>query len=226
MISLNEQSSAILRPGRLVGLAVFLAAAGAGAQDGTRTDTAEDTGPAFLTFRFASESALTFYGGYQIGKALAFVGVVQNPRSSYREAIVGLGATRTHGAHGSTLLGVAAAHATDGWYTQAYVLPDVRLARVHFTGTLEGYAPLTHEGRPQFYATPANLHWIVSPRFAAGATYIASAAAQSLPSHAAGLSARFAIPRGNLTLDLIRGMTRARNEIRLTFFSSFCRTCP
>jgi hypothetical protein len=179
------------------------------------------SGPSFMSVRFASRSSLTFYGGYAVGPALGFVGFVQNPRSQYREAIVGVGKTVGTARGPSALIGVAAAYATDGWYTQVYVLPSVHAGRLELSGTLEFYAPLEEPGSLQFDATPAYGYLIVSPRVAFGGTYVVAVQRGQPTGHALGPSVRVAIPRGSIAIDVVRRLTVLPHELRVTVQSRF-----
>lgn len=186
----------------------------------TAAQAPSPSGPSFFVARYASRAALTFYGGYQVGRILAFVGFVQNPRTNYREALLGAGATWTRGTN-SLLIGVAAADATDGWYGQLYLLPTLHLARLEISGTIEAYQPLDAGGSRQLGTTPLNALVVLSPRWAAGVSYLLSAQEGVPDGHALGPSVRVGVPKGSIRLDLIRRLRAAPNEVRLTFTTSF-----
>lgn len=182
-------------------------------------DTAR-VGPAFLTVRYASSAALTFYGGYHLGPATLFVGAVQNPRTPYREAIIGAGHTRTLGRQ--ALFGALAfAAASDAPYLQGYLLPTLRTGPLELTGTLQWYEPLDRAGTRQFGSAPLNVHWVASDRLAFGASWVFGFAQGRAPEHAAGPSLRLGIPHGTLSLDLLRGLAGAPSEVRLTVFTAY-----
>lgn len=173
-----------------------------------------------MTVRLSTESAHTFYGGYSVNGWLGFIGIVQNQGTGYRETIVGVGRTVSRGAQ-SVLLGAAGARASDAPYLQLYVLPNVRVGRFQLNGTIESYHPVDGTGTLQLGTAPLNVYWLASSRAALGATYVLSAARGAASGHALGSSLRLGIPRGTVTVDLLRGLTAAPTEIRLTMFSSF-----
>lgn len=177
-------------------------------------------GPSFMVIRYSSQASLTFYGGYQVGRVLGFVGFVQNPRNSYREALVGVGTTMTLG-RGSLLVGLAGADASDGWYGQLYLLPTLRTSRLELSGTIEVYQPLEAGGAYQFYTTPLNGFLVVNRDLAVGMTYLASAQAGIPDGHALGPSIRVGIPKGSLRFDLMRRVRLAPSEVRITVTTSF-----
>lgn len=177
-------------------------------------------GPSFMVIRYSSAASLTFYGGYRLGPAVGFVGFVQNPRSTYREALAGLGATVSSGRQ-SALIGLAAAHASDGWYGQLYLLPDLRLGRFELSGTLEVYQPAESRGAHQFYTTPLNLFYLPGSGVAVGLTYLVSAQTGIPDGHTLGPSVRVAIPKGSIRVDLPRRVAVAPPEVRITFTTNF-----
>lgn len=182
---------------------------------------APSAGPSFMIARFASRGALTFYGGYRVGPAFGFVGMVQNPRTQYREALAGVGRNVMAENGNGVTVGLAGAYASDGWYAQLYLLPALRTGPFDFNATIEFYEPLERDGARQIYTTPANGYLVLSNRLAVGATYLLSAQHGQAAGHAAGPSVRLTIPRGSLTLDLVGKVTRAHDEVRLTARSYF-----
>jgi hypothetical protein len=175
-----------------------------------------------MSVRFATYGAHTFYGGYRFDRWLAFVGMVQNPRTQYREAIIGVGTTVVLGGQGpSMLIGVALADATDAAYSQWYFLPTVRVGRWLLDGTVEGYLPLGRAGSPQLGATPANLVYRVSGAAAVGVSYAGGVQRGAPPTHAFGPSVRLTIPSGTLSIDALRALSATRSELRITALVSF-----
>src|SRR2546427_2821135 len=45
----------------------------------------------FIFSRYATATSFSLYGGYGPGRGFGFVGLVQNPRTGYRESLVGAG---------------------------------------------------------------------------------------------------------------------------------------
>jgi hypothetical protein len=184
-------------------------------------DSVPRAGPRFMYARYASEASLAIYAGYTVGPLFAFAGAVQNPRTEYREALLGLGASVTSiGGNGATF-GLAGAYASDGWYGQLYLLPTFRLGPLLFDSTIEGYLPLEGRGVRQLCVTPAYAYLPLSPRVAIGATYLLAAQPGQALSHAGGPSLRVSVPRGSLTLDVVRRFAIAPSEWRLTAYTRF-----
>lgn len=173
-------------------------------------------GPTFMSARFASAGALTLYGGYRVGALLGFVGLVQNPRTEYREAIVGIGRTFGFGARNSLLAGLAVADASDARYTQVYLLPLVVAGPLLLDGTLEGYLPLGARGAAQLSASPLNLLYRPGARHAIGLSYVNGIQRGQTPAHAVGPSLRLGIPHGTLALDVLHSVGLQRRDLRLT----------
>jgi hypothetical protein len=178
--------------------------------------SAAGAGPSFINARFASQASSTIYAGYTVGRVFGFIGLVQNPRSEYREALAGVGVSVALPSGNGLAVGSAAAYASDGWYTQLYLLPALHAGRVRLEGTIEFYLPLERSGSVQASASPLYTYVVASPRWSFGATYLLGLQRGLPATQAAGPSARLTIPRGSLTLDLIRRIDGAPNEVRVT----------
>lgn len=174
-------------------------------------------GPGFLVARYATRSSLSFYGGYQLGRAFAVVGMVQNPRTGYREAILGGG---WHSLSGGLTLALAAANTSDGWFAQVYLMPSFRAGRVSVEGTVEAYQPMERRGVRELDVSPIVGLLSVSRAASVGVAYHLSAPENGPSGHAAGPALRIGIPRGSATLELLRGLARASSELRLTVRTS------
>ncbi len=172
--------------------------------------------PGFVVARYAERSALAVYAGYAAGPALAVVGMVQNPRTGYREDIAGAALRLTASDDAGAVAALTAASTSDGWFTQLYLVPSVSAGRFTASATMEYYLPWSRSGSRELDLAPATAILAVTPRVGLGASYVLSAPAGSAPSHAAGPAVRVAIPRGSIRLDLLRGITRAPSEVRVT----------
>lgn len=193
------------------------AALSAGSARGQVAPVAEPAaGPTFMSARFASVGALTLYGGYRVGALLGFVGLVQNPRTEYREAIVGIGRTFAFGSRTSLLAGLAVADASDAEYTQVYLLPQVVVGALLFDGTIEGYLPMGARGGAQLSATPLNLLYRPVGRHAVGVSYVNGIQRGQTPVHALGPSLRLGIPHGTLALDVLHNTGQRTRDVRVT----------
>jgi hypothetical protein len=188
----------------------LLLVAGAGAAQEARQD------PGFVLARYASRTALGFYAGYAAGPALAVVGMIQNPRTQYREAIIGAGVPLLD-AGGVDVLGtVAAANTSDGWFTQLYLLPSLRAGPVSVAATLEYYVPLDRAGVGELDVTPATAIVALSRTVGVGVVGVLSAPAGAPAHGSAGPALQLAIPRGVLRLDLLHGLGGGASELRVT----------
>jgi len=177
---------------------------------------ASTAGPGFIVARYATRSSLAFYGGYAFGPGFAVLALVQNPRTGYREAIVGGGAPlMQRGGLGATMV-LAAANTSDGWYAQLYVLPAVRAGRLSVDGTIEGCQPLGRGGTRELDVAPIVAVWALGRTVGVGGAYHLASPAGARAAHAAGPALRLAIPGGAVTLELLRGLVRAPSELRLT----------
>lgn len=170
----------------------------------------------FVLARYASRSALAVYAGYPAGPVLGIIAIIQNPRTQYREDIVGIGEPLLSSETADLTGVIAAASTSDGWFTQAYLLPSWHSGRVSVSGTFEYYEPLQRTGVRELDVTPATAMVALSPRFGVGASWVAALPAGRAASHAAGPALRVCIPRGTLQLDLLRGLANAPSELRLT----------
>ncbi|MBP9199895.1 MAG: hypothetical protein KBF47_07815 [Gemmatimonadales bacterium] len=209
-----------MRPGiggrRLAGvLALGLVASGLAAQG-----PAARTGPSFVVARYSTAAATTLYAGYQVRRLVGFVGLVQHPSSGYREALAGVGVT-VRGAGWSLLAGVAGASASDAWYAQGYLVPEVRVGRLELAATFEVYQPLEAAGAYQAGFTPLTALLRLAPGVDAGAAYLLSATRGAPDGHGIGPSLRVGVPSGSLRLDIVHGFGAAADEARLTLTTGF-----
>ncbi len=172
--------------------------------------------PGFVIARYASRSSLTLYAGYPAGPAIAVAGIAQNPRTGYREEALGAAIPLLATGELGVTAAVAATNTPDGWFGKFFVLPSWTAGRISATADLEYYAPLGRVGVRELDLSPATVIATVSGRVGVGASYLLSAPADARAEHAAGPALRLAIPRGTVTLDLLRGLARAPSEVRVT----------
>ncbi len=185
---------------------------------GTRAAAAQEAAPpsGFVLARYASRSALGFYAGYAVGPSLLVVGMIQNPRTQYREAIAGAGAHLLATRAVDVLGTVAAANTSDGWFTQLYLLPSWQAGPVAASATLEYYVPLGRSGARELDVTPATAIVTLSPTLGVGGTWVLSAPAGAPARSALGPAVQVAIPRGVVRLDLLHGVGGGTSEVRVT----------
>jgi hypothetical protein len=174
-------------------------------------------GPNFLLFRYASRTSLSLYAAYGEGNLLLFAGMVQNPRTAYRETAGGLGLNVRLGNGASAVVATAVASATDSWYAQLYLLPNWTAGRLSVNGTLELYEPLHRAGARQLDVNPCSAFWRLLDRLEVGAAYLLFSQVGSAPTQEAGPAVRVTVPHGNLTTELFRRISGGPTEVRLTF---------
>jgi hypothetical protein len=175
----------------------------------------------FVFARFASRSSHTLYAGYGIGRGVVIAGMVQNPRTGYREIIAGAGVQVFPSRRNGTTIVLAGADATESAYLQLYVVPSLTLGSVSVTGTVEAYQPLERSGSRQLGINPVTAVVRLQRRLSAGATYLLSAAEGEPLQQAAGPAIKVLFPKGSVTLDLVRRIARFRSEVRLSFQTRF-----
>ena len=178
----------------------------------------------FIASRYDTHTSSNIFVGYSLGPVTPMVALVQNPRSNYRESILGLVRFLPSTRHFALTLAVAAAHVTDtdrSWYAQYYLLPTLTEGRFEASGTFEGYVPLDSKGVAQFALNPGNVFLKVAPRWKIGAVTVVSTQSDAPYSLGAGPSLQFRIPRGTITLDIVSSVTRWASEERVSFFTSY-----
>jgi hypothetical protein len=174
-------------------------------------------GPNFLSFRYASRTSLSLYAAYGEGNLLLFAGMVQNPRTAYRETAGGLGLNVRLGNGASAVVATAVASAIDSWYAQLYIRPDVTAGRWSVTGMLELYQPLQRAGARQLDLNPWSVFWRMSDRVQVGAAYLLYTQVGGAPTQEAGPTVRVTVPHGNLTAEFFDRIGAGKTELRLTF---------
>ncbi len=179
-----------------------------------------DPGPSLLIVRYATRSSFAMYSGYQAHAWLAFAGMLSNPRSEYREILGGIGRPISLG--GSSLtLATAMAWTNTGWYSELYLLPNVRVGALTVSATVEGVQPFSSAGTRGVYLSPGNALVALGKGFSTGFGVYASAEQGNSSTLGIGPAFQRAVPKGSVTLELIKGVRAAADELRLTVRSSF-----
>lgn len=168
----------------------------------------------FLDVRYASHTSLTLYAGYDVGGPVLLAGMVQNPRTEYRELVAGA-ARPLGGGRVSATIALAGAFATDGWYGQLYLLPSLTLGPVELSGLLLAYAPLEDAGARQFYVNPVSAFLRIAPRLRAGGSYTLATQAGSATRQTTGPALQIAMPDWTATLSVLAGLGDATDELRI-----------
>jgi hypothetical protein len=200
----------LLAASALAGAAVEVAPARAG-------DLQLDTS-SFLYARYATSSASNLYAAYGFGKAGIVFGMVENPRSGYRELVMGALSRLTWRGQALTVA-VAAADASDGTYLQTYLVPSLARGSVSLSGTIEWYQPLG-SGTRQLDVNPVTILIRLGPRLSAGAFYALGFAEGAAPRQRAGPALQVALPPGALKLEVVRNVSHSANEVRVVFQAS------
>ena len=160
------------------------------------------------------------YAAYSLGRAAAVFGMVVNPRTDYHELIAG-GVMRVAHPHGSTLIALTAADASDAWYLQLYVVPSITVGIASFGGTLEFYQPLERAGTYDLDVNPINALIRVARGVNAGASYRIGLAEGAVRKQAAGLMIQTGIPRGAITVEWLAGLSRLHGDVRASLNAAF-----
>lgn len=181
----------------------------------------EYTPHGFISTRYDGVTSSNIYIGYTVGPVTPMAALVSNPRSGYREHILGAVRFETINRHLGLTWAVAGAKAIDAWYGQLYVLPSVNYGRLSYDATFELYVPLERAGVHQLGMNPGNLMYKLNDRLSIGGMAVWSSQSNGPYNLGAGPSLRLSIPRGTITLDAPLGVTRWASEGRITFFTSY-----
>ena len=175
----------------------------------------------FLSTRYDSHTSSNIYFGYTMGPVTPMIALVSNPRTTYREHLVGVVRFETLSSRIGLTYAVAASKAIDSWYGQLYVLPSVSLGRLKYDATFELYVPLQEQGVHQFGMNPGNLMYDVTPKLALGAVGVWAEQSNAPHNFGGGPSLKLRVPRGSITLDGVMGVTRWASEWRVSFFTTY-----
>ena len=191
---------------------------------GVRMVTAQQaltTPHGFISTRYDTHTSSNIYFGMTFGPVTPMVALVSNPRTTYREHLVGVVRFETFSPHFGLTYAVAGAKAIDSWYGQLYLLPNVQVGRFSYDATYELYVPLEKAGVHQLAMNPGNVMFHVDKHLALGAVGVWSSQTGAPYNVGVGPSVKLKLPRGSLTLDVPLGVTRWDSEARITFFSSY-----
>jgi hypothetical protein len=148
------------------------------------------------------------------------VGIVQNPKTPYRELIAGT-YTQVTWDRQSVLVALGFADATESEYLQTYLSPSLSSGPLRFSGTIEWYEPLERSGTRQLDVNPISLVVHVNKRFGLGAVYALGLAEGGLPRQRGGPKLELTAPWGTLGVELLHRSTGESTEIRTAIFSAF-----
>ncbi len=181
----------------------------------------EYTPHGFLSTRYDSHTSSNVYFGYTIGPVTPMVALVSNPRTTYREHLVGVVRFETFSPRFALTYAVAASKAIDSWYGQLYVLPSVSFGRLKCDATFELYVPLQEQGVHQFGMNPGNLMYDLTPKLALGAVGVWAEQSNAPHNFGGGPSVKLRVPKGSITVDGVLGVTRWESEWRISFFTAY-----
>lgn len=172
---------------------------------------------AFLLARCDTWSAWALYAGYGEGPWDGMFALVHNPRTGYREALIGIARAFAAAPGRRVTLALAAAAASDSWYGQLYVVPSLTVDPLHLSGTIEIYVPLEARGAFQDYMSPLSLRVALNPRVELGATSVMEGELDTPTGHALGPGISVAVPHGSISVDWVVGLSAYSTEARATF---------
>jgi hypothetical protein len=176
--------------------------------------------PSFIFARWATRSASSLYAGYSAGPLGGFVGLVENPRTGYRELLGGV-VTRAGYRDQAVTLGLAYADATESRYLQTYVVPSLQVAGASIGGTLELYVPLDEAGTHQLDVNPIAVMLHPVSWLGVGGAYAAGVAEGDRPHHRAGPTVEIGVPRGSIKGEFLRNFALGYYEARISFEAAF-----
>lgn len=173
-----------------------------------------------FSVRYDTRTSDFIYAVYGYGTSFAMVAVLHNPRTDYSEVLGGVG--RAFPMDGQTqFVALAASHASDAWYAQAYYLPTIRRGAFAIRATTELYVPLERAGTTQFAFSPLSATLAVWRSVEAGIATDATVAQGSAGSVATGPEIRIAVPKATIGADLQRTLGASGSRLRLFFLASF-----
>ena len=150
----------------------------------------------------------------------AFVGMVQNPRTEYRE-LIGGAFTQVNWSRHSVLIALGYANATEAEYLQTYITPSLAFGRLSISGTIEWYEPLEAAGTRQLDLNPLVLMARVHRQVGLGASYTQGMAQGDGARHRAGPAVEYYAPWGSLRLEVLRRFTDETTEVRTGVVAGF-----
>src|SRR5437867_1467671 len=209
---MHRRGVGVLATAALVAAAPLRPAASQGADRGPRVT--------FFLARYASPTFYALYAGYGAGSWQGVVGLVENSRTEYWEALLGLAKGLTLGPGQTMTTALAVARASDSRYVQLYLVPSLAAGRIALDVTVEIYAPIQRQGSFQYYLSPLSLRLGLTSRFQLGGTYLLAGQQGTTTGHALGPGVRVVVPHGAVTLDWVLGLTAYRNQTRLQFQTS------
>jgi len=175
----------------------------------------------FISTRYDSWTSSNIYIGYRVGPVTPMAALVSNPRTGYREHILGVVKNVTFTSQVNFTFAVAGAKAIDAWYGQLYILPSITVGPVEVNGTFEQYIPMEESGASQYGFNPANLFVSLNRRFRVGGVAVWADADNTTHVFGAGPSVQVKFPQGYMTFEGVLGVTRWESEWRVSFFTSY-----
>ncbi len=174
-----------------------------------------------MILRYASRSAISMYAGYRAEGLLVIGGMLQNPRTPYREIMAGLG--RQLGPRGRDVtLAPAVAWSNTGWYAELYAVPRFHAGMASVSGILFGREPLSSTGTRAVFIAPLSMLLSVGSGFSVGGSWYGTSVRGVAPTHAVGPAIQHAIPHGWFRIEVLQGLVDAApNELRLSLQSGF-----
>ncbi len=189
--------------------------------DALRAQSSPDPTWGFVSVRYSGATAGFLLGGYGHGPVFGLVGMANNPRAGHTELLGGLGIRFALGAATSHAVVLATSRAAESRSTQLYYLPAVTLGRATAEATLRMYMPGSASGAKQFGINPVSVFIAVGSGISVGGSYQLALQEGAGPKQGAGAAVRLTVPKGALTLDLLRGVRAFPDEARASFRAFF-----
>lgn len=161
----------------------------------------------FFFARYATVSASAMYVGYSFGPVGFVAGLVESPKTTYRELIAG-GYTRFGVANQGATAAVAFASASDAPYLQIYLNPSLHAGRLALSGSLEQYVPLDEQGTWELDFNPATLLIRLHRFVSVGGVYTVAMPTGGVSKQRAGPALQIDIPHGALNVEFLRNLNR------------------
>ena len=173
----------------------------------------------FVSAHYGSASTSSLYAASGFGPLGAFVGMVQNPKSQYRELIGGI-FTQLHWGNQSVWLAMAYGDASESQYVLTYVAPSFLRGRLALSGTLKWYGPLGRAGIRQFHLNPASPEVRLTKHLLVGVVYILALEESRVPGHRVGSVVEWAMPKARFRLEVLEKTSDRLVEVRCVVLAS------
>lgn len=175
---------------------------------GARLDAQSVAGASFVVAQYKTGSTVSLYAARRVGAGMIVGGLVGNPRSKARTAVVGVGTLVRLTPAASAIVIVGGATGSDGESLRFFVLPKVTEGRLVLRATAACYQPVSGTGARLAALDPLTVSVRVAGRVQAGIAAVATVRAGRGPEVGAGPSVRIPAPGGALSIELVARRSR------------------